>query len=101
MVDELGEMSDGEERDALDELRLRLAETLYLASDFQRAVRVLEELRAKLPPGDLRARALLVLADMVYWRSGESEAVALSEQALADANDPLVQARCCVTRRAS
>jgi DNA-binding CsgD family transcriptional regulator len=83
-----------ERSDSVDELRLRLAEQLYLASDFKRAVTVLDELRATLSPGDLRARALVTLADIVYWRSGESEALALSEQAVADANDPLVRARC-------
>jgi len=76
-----------------DELRLRLAEHLYLASDFQGARVVLEDLCRTLPTGNLRARALVTLADIDYWRSGESEALALSEQALADATDSLVRAR--------
>jgi DNA-binding CsgD family transcriptional regulator len=82
--------------DALD-LRLELAEHLYLASDFQRAAALLEELAAELEPGDLRARVLLDLAEIDYWGKGESVAVALSEEALAGARDPLVRARCHAT----
>src|SRR5581483_10628589 len=77
----------------IDEVRLQLAEDLYLASDFQRSAAVLEELRSTLEPGDLRARALLALAEIEFWRSGDSTAVEIAEQALADARDPLVQAR--------
>jgi DNA-binding NarL/FixJ family response regulator len=51
-------------------------------------------LRATLPPGDLRARALLTLVEIDYWRSGESAATALAEEALADARDPVLKARC-------
>ena len=51
-------------------------------------------MRTTLPPGDLRARALLTLVDIDYWRSGESAATALAEQALADARDPVLKARC-------
>lgn len=76
------------------ELQLELAEHLYLASDFQRARMLLEELREVLPPGDLRARALVQLAEIEYWRSGESAALVLAEEALADAIDPLQRARC-------
>ena len=36
-----------------------------------------------LEPGDLRARALLTLAEIDYWRKGESAAAALAEEALA------------------
>jgi DNA-binding CsgD family transcriptional regulator len=75
-------------------LQLELAEHLYLASDFHRAAAVLAELRAALEPGDLRARVLILLADIDYWRSGESAALELAEQALVDARDPLTQARC-------
>jgi DNA-binding CsgD family transcriptional regulator len=77
-----------------DALRLDLAEHLYLASDFQGAANVVEQLRSDLAPGDLRARALLVLAEIDYWRKGESAATALAEEALRDARDPLLQARC-------
>src|SRR5436305_569566 len=73
---------------ATGELRLALAEHLFFASDFARARAVLEELRAQLEPGDLRARALLALAEIEYWRSGESAALALGEEALASAEDP-------------
>jgi DNA-binding CsgD family transcriptional regulator len=76
------------------ELRVELAEHLYWASDFPRAHALLAELRATLPPGDLRARALLTLAQIDYWQDGETAALMLAEQALADAADPLQQARC-------
>jgi DNA-binding NarL/FixJ family response regulator len=51
-------------------------------------------LRTTLQPGDLRARALLTLVEIDYWRSGESAATALAEEALADARDPVLKARC-------
>lgn len=76
------------------ELQLELAEQLHLASDFPAARALLEELRATLPPGDLRARALLTLVEIEYWRSGESTATALAEEALADARDRVLRARC-------
>ena len=78
-------------------LQLDLAEQLYLASDFERARTVLEELASALPPGDLRARALLRLAEIEYWRSGESVALALAEEALAVADDVLERARCLIS----
>jgi DNA-binding CsgD family transcriptional regulator/tetratricopeptide (TPR) repeat protein len=76
------------------ELQLELAEQLHLASDFQAARALLEELRTTLPPGDLRARALLTLVEIDYWGSGESAATALAEEALADAREPVLKARC-------
>jgi DNA-binding CsgD family transcriptional regulator len=76
------------------ELQLELAEQLHLASDFPAARALLEELRTTLPPGDLRARALLTLVEIDYWRSGESAATALAEEALADARDPVLRAQC-------
>jgi DNA-binding CsgD family transcriptional regulator len=76
----------------LDERRLELGEQLLLAGDFQRSSEVLEKL-AEAPDGDLRARALLTRADIVYWESGEAAALELGERALASATDPLVQAR--------
>jgi DNA-binding NarL/FixJ family response regulator len=79
---------------AADELRLELARDLQHAGDFQRASAVLAELRRDLPAGDLRASALLALAEIDYWRVGESAAVALAEEALATAEDPLVRGRC-------
>ncbi|HEY2209371.1 MAG TPA: helix-turn-helix transcriptional regulator, partial [Gaiellaceae bacterium] len=75
-------------------LQLELAEQLHLASDFPAARALLEELVTTLPPGDLRARALLTLVEIDYWRSGESAATALAEEALADARDPVLKARC-------
>jgi len=82
---------------ATHDLQLELAEQLFLASDFRRAREVLEELKATLPPGDLRARALLWLAEIQYWWRGESAAVALSEEALAIAVDPIQRARCLIS----
>ncbi len=79
---------------AVNELRLELAEHLYLASDFERARRVLEQLAQDVAAGDLRARTLLRLAEIDYWRSGESAAVALADEALLCAHDQLLQARC-------
>ena len=76
------------------ELQLELAEQLHLASDFPAARALLEELRATLQPGDLRARVLLTLVEINYWGSGESAAMALAEEALADARDPVLRARC-------
>jgi DNA-binding NarL/FixJ family response regulator len=76
------------------ELQLELAEQLHLASDFPAARALLEELRSILEPGDMRARALLTLVEIDYWRSGESAATALAEKALADARDPVLKARC-------
>jgi DNA-binding NarL/FixJ family response regulator len=75
-------------------LQLELAEQLHLASDFPAARALLEELRTALPPGDLRARALLTLVEIDYWRSGEFAATALAEEALTDARDPVLKARC-------
>jgi DNA-binding CsgD family transcriptional regulator len=75
-------------------LQLELARHLYFASDFQRARALLVELRDVLEPGDLRSRALLTLAEIDYWRSGESAALVLAEEALAAAADPLQRARC-------
>ena len=79
---------------ARPELQLELAEQLHLASDFPAARALLEELRTTLQPGDQRARALLTLVEVDYWRSGESAATALAEEALADARDPILKARC-------
>jgi len=77
----------------LTSLRFELADHLYLAGDFQRAAQVLEELIETLPGGDLCARASLSLAEIEYWRCGESAAVRLTERALRDAADPLLRAR--------
>jgi DNA-binding CsgD family transcriptional regulator len=76
------------------ELQIELAEQLHLASDFRAAHALLEELRTTLEPGDVRARALLTLVEIEYWRSGESAATALAEEALENARDPVLRARC-------
>jgi DNA-binding CsgD family transcriptional regulator len=80
-----------------DELRYELARHLYYAGDFQRAGTLLTELLRELGPGDLRSRALLNLAEIEYWRSGESAAVALAEEALAGAVERLLRGRCQAT----
>jgi DNA-binding CsgD family transcriptional regulator len=76
------------------ERRLELAEHLHLAGDFQRAGELLGALERELPPGDLRARALLLLAEIDYWRAGESAAGRLAEQAAGEAKERSLRARC-------
>jgi DNA-binding CsgD family transcriptional regulator len=76
----------------LDERRFDLGEQLLLAGDFHRSNEVLEAL-AKTADGDLRARALLLRADIVYWRIGEAAALVLAEEALDSTTDPLLRAR--------
>jgi DNA-binding CsgD family transcriptional regulator len=75
-------------------LQLELAEHLYLASDFARARVVLEELLETLAPGDSRSRALMALAEIDYWRKGESTATSLVQEALESAASMLQRARC-------
>ena len=77
-----------------DERRFALAEQLLLAGDFGRAAEHLRELARDLGAGDIRARVLLMLAEVDYWRIGESAALELEEEALSVASDPLVHARC-------
>lgn len=74
------------------ERRLALAEHLQVAGDYERATVLLEEL-AEVESGDLRARALLALAEIDFWGKGESAATALAEEALRAAHDTMVQAR--------
>jgi DNA-binding CsgD family transcriptional regulator len=76
------------------ERRLELAEHLHLAGDFQRAADLLGALERELPAGDLRARALLLLAEIDFWRAGESAAIRLAEQAAGEATDRSLRARC-------
>jgi DNA-binding CsgD family transcriptional regulator len=76
------------------ERRLELAEHLHLAGDFQRSAELLGALERELPPGDLRARALLLLAEIDFWRAGESAAIRLAEQAAGEATDRSLRARC-------
>ena len=75
------------------ERRLRLADHLYLAGDFLRSAALLEALAGS-SRGETRARALLALGDIDYWRRGESAAVAHVEAALESTADPLLAARC-------
>jgi DNA-binding CsgD family transcriptional regulator len=76
------------------ERRLVLAEHLYVAGDFGRGTELLRDPRTSFPPGDLRARALLLLSELVYRREGEPEAAALVHEALEHAHDPILRARC-------
>jgi tetratricopeptide (TPR) repeat protein len=76
------------------ERRLELAEHLHLAGDFQRSADLLGALERELPPGDLRARALLLLAEIDFWRAGESAAIRLTEQAAGEATERSLRARC-------
>ena len=75
-----------------DERRFELGEQLLLAGDFQQSAEVLEDL-AETADGDLRARALLLRADIVYWRSGETAALELAERALDSTTDTVLRAR--------
>ena len=77
-----------------DERRFALAEHLLIAGNAPRAAEVLEKLTATVDGGELRVRALLMLADIEYWQAGESAAVRVGEAALAAATDPLLRARC-------
>jgi DNA-binding CsgD family transcriptional regulator len=74
--------------------RLALAEQLHLAGDLDRATRVLEDLRTEVAAGDLRARVLLALSELLFRRAGESAATSLAAEALEFASDPVVRARC-------
>ena len=74
--------------------KLELAQHLHLAGDLDRAARLLEELAASLPAGDLKARVLLHLSGLVYRRAGESPAAAVAREALDTADDPVLQAQC-------
>ena len=76
-----------------DERRLELAEHLHLAGDFQRSADLLGALARELPPGDLRARTLLLLAEIDFWRAGESAAIRLAEQAAGEATERALRAR--------
>jgi DNA-binding CsgD family transcriptional regulator len=82
------------ESPSLGQRKLELAQHLHLAGDLDRAARLLEELAASLPAGDLKARVLLHLSGLVYRRAGESPAAAVAREALDTADDPVLQAQC-------
>jgi DNA-binding CsgD family transcriptional regulator len=82
------------ESPSLGQRKLELAQHLHLAGDLDRAARLLEELAASLPPGDLKARVLLHLSGLVYRRAGESPAAAVAREALDTADHPVLQAQC-------
>ena len=78
----------------MQERRLELATNLELAGDLERATALLENLSATASDSDLRARALLLLSNLVYRRAGESQASVVAREALAAARDPILRARC-------
>jgi DNA-binding NarL/FixJ family response regulator len=81
------------DRDVAMRRRQELANRLYFAGDATGARRELEELREALPPGELRAEALLELGS-VLWAQGEGErGLALIRDALAETEDRPLQAR--------
>jgi hypothetical protein len=82
------------ESPSIGQRKLELAQHLHLAGDLDRAARLLEELAASLPAGDLKARALLLLSGVVFQRAGESAAAAVAREALDAADDPVLQAQC-------
>ncbi|MGZ4423855.1 MAG: helix-turn-helix transcriptional regulator [Gaiellaceae bacterium] len=82
------------ESPSLGQRKLELAQHLHLAGDLDRAARLLEELAASLPAGDLKARVLLHLSGLVYQRAGESPAAAVAREALDAADAPVLQAQC-------
>jgi DNA-binding CsgD family transcriptional regulator len=82
------------ESPSLGQRKLELAQHFHLAGDLDRAARLLEELAASLPAGDLKARALLLLSGVVFQRAGESAAAVVAREALDAADAPVVQAQC-------
>jgi DNA-binding CsgD family transcriptional regulator len=78
------------EGDAIGRRRLAAGRHIWLAGDLPRARTILSGLVEELPPGSLRAEALLELA----WASGGSEVEELGAQALDEASqDPAVGSR--------
>jgi DNA-binding CsgD family transcriptional regulator len=71
-----------------------LAYYLSLAGDFSRSSDLLERLVRELESGDLKARALLLLADIEYWTKNAAAACARAAHAIEAANDPVLEARC-------
>ncbi len=82
---------------ARDERRLSLAAYLQLAGELDQALSLLEDVASELGPGDLLARTLLLRSELVYRRSGETEARRLALEAVAVAESDVVRARCQAT----
>jgi DNA-binding CsgD family transcriptional regulator len=93
-LSELAVRLSAPESPAFGERKLELAQHLHLTGDLDGATRLLEELAASLPAGDLKAGVLLHLSGLVYQRAGESRAAAVAREALAVARAPMLQARC-------
>ena len=93
-LSELAVRLSAPESPSLGQRKLELAQHLHVAGDLDRAARLLEELAASLPSGDLKAQALLHLSGLVYRRAGESAAAAVAREALDTADDPVLQAQC-------
>ena len=82
--------------DRPDDVRSRTllaAELLFVAGDTTRARRILEDAVADFPPGAAQARALLLLARVLYVAEGNEAGAAACERALREQfDDPLLEA---------
>ena len=73
--------------------RLRAARWLGDSGDVDRAQALLDRVLEDLPPGDARADALELAAQMAGWRSGPAAVVVVAQRALGEARDPVVRGR--------
>jgi DNA-binding CsgD family transcriptional regulator len=78
--------------DSVARRRIWTAEYQYRAEDVEAARVGLTEMIAALPAGELRAEALVWLANVRQAQNGMAEVVELSRQALAEAGDALLKA---------
>jgi DNA-binding CsgD family transcriptional regulator len=78
--------------DSVARRRIWTAEYQYRAEDVEAARVGLTEVIAALPAGELRAEALVWLANVRQAQNGMAEVVELSRQALAEAGDALLKA---------
>ena len=72
---------------------MRAARWFGESGAIERAQAVLDVALADLEPGDARAEALELAAQMAGWCNGPAAVVTLAERALEDAGDPFVRAR--------
>ena len=73
--------------------RVRAARWFGESGAIERARAVLDLALADLEPGDARAEALELAAQMAGWCDGPAAVVTQAERALGDAGDPIVRAR--------
>lgn len=73
-------------------LLVSAAQCLFFAGDANRARDLFEAAVADLPAGPERVAALLELAVVVFYGDGPVKATALSDEALASADDPVLRA---------